>query len=401
MNKRVPDEYAETEKIWNNQFICVFLANAMMYLGQYMVQTLVTKYAKELGAEPSVLGIVASAFALTALVFKLISAPALDAFKRKYVIFGAMLVLAGAFFGYSFAKSVEMVIGFRLLQGAAQAFTATGYLAMATDALPKSKITSGISVFTLAQTICMAVSPAIGLAIADRYGFPMTFITASVLVCTASVLSLRIKPSSRPRKHFAIIPKNFIAKQALLPGVLMFLLLVPSCLINSYLVIYATDIVGITGIGTYFTVNTLVLLFTRPLLGKLTDKRGFTLVFIPALCMFAVSYFIISYATTLPVFLLAAVIAAFGNGICSPLINSLAMKSVPPESRGAASSTAYMGTDLGNLVGPSVGAAIIGVMGYSNMWRVMTVPIFLTIGITLLARKKIVNIEKAQLRDER
>ena len=113
-------------KVWNLHFTCIFLANATMYLGQYMIQTLVTKYAATLGAAPSVLGVVASAFALTALLFKLFSGPALDAFERKYIIFGSMLVLAAAFFGYSFASSVELVIVFRLVQGAAQAFTATG-----------------------------------------------------------------------------------------------------------------------------------------------------------------------------------------------------------------------------------------------------------------------------------
>lgn len=385
---------AEPTKVWNLHFIYIFLANATMYLGQYMIQTLVTKYAATLGAAPSVLAVVASAFALTALIFKLFSGPALDTFERKYIIFGSMLVLAAAFFGYSFATSVELVIVFRLVQGAAQAFTATGYLALAADALPRDQLGSGLGIFTLAQSICMAVSPAIGLAIADRYSFSMTFLVAAVLMVCAALLSLTMKPVRRERKPFRLRLDNIIVKEALLPMFFLFMVYISACLINSYLVIYATEQRGLSSIGIYFTVNTLVLLVTRPLIGKLTDKVGFTKIFIPALLCFAASFFMISWARELWMFVAAAIVAAFGNGVCHPLINSLCMKAVPPVHRGAGSSTSYIGVDLGNLVGPSLAAVVINAWGYEQMWRVMTLPIFIAVAVTLACRRKIAEIER-------
>lgn len=386
--------YAEPTKIWNLHFTCIFLANAIMYLGQYMIQTLVTKYASTLGAAPSTLAVVASAFALTALILKLFSGPVLDAFPRKFIIFGGMLVLATAFLGYSFADSVEMVIAFRLLQGAAQAFTATGYLAMATDALPKDKLGSGLGIFTLSQSICMAISPSLGLAIADGFGFPATFAVASALVFCAALLSLTIRAAPREKKPFQLRFDNIIAKEALFPMFLLFMIYISSSLINSYLVIYATEQRGQESIGIYFTVNTMVLFFTRPVIGKLTDKVGFLKVFIPALICFAASFWIISIATELWMFLAAAVISAFGSGICHPLVNSLCMKAVPPEHRGAGSSTSYIGVDLGNLVGPSLAAIVIEAWGYARMWRVMTLPIFITIAVTFLYAGRIAKIEQ-------
>lgn len=395
MNSENRKLQAEPTKIWNWHFTCIFFANATMYLGQYMIQTLITKYASTIGADASTLAVVASAFALTALIFKVISGPMLDAFERKFTIFGAMLVLASAFLGYSFSSSVKMVIVFRLVQGAAQAFTATGYLALATDALPKEKLGSGLSIFTLAQTICMAISPSIGLAIADRFGFSATFAVASALVFCAAILSLTIKPSHREKSSFKLRLSNIIAKEALLPMFLLFMIYTSASLINSYLVIYATEQRGLESIGLYFTVNTLVLFFTRPAIGKLTDKVGFIKIFIPALICFAASFLIISVSTKLWMFLAAAVIAAFGNGVCHPLVNSLCMKAVPLEHRGAGSSTSYIGVDLGNLVGPSLAAVVISSSGYDGMWRVMTMPIFIAIVATLVFSGKISQIESA------
>lgn len=395
MNTKINIPQTEPTKVWNLHFTCIFLANATMYLGQYMIQTLVTKYASTIGAEPATLALVASAFALTALIFKIFSGPLLDAFERKFIIFGAMLVLASAFLGYSFASSVKMVISFRLLQGAAQAFTATGYLALATDALPKDKLGSGLGIFTLAQSICMAISPTIGLAIANRFGFPVTFAVASVLVFCAAFLSLTIKPSKKEKRSFKLRLDNIIAKEALLPMFLLFMIYISASLINSYLVIYATEQRGLESIGIYFTVNTLILFFTRPMVGKLTDRVGFIKIFIPALLCFAASFLIISVSTKLWMFLIASVVAAFGNGVCHPLVNSLCMKAVPKERRGAGSSTSYIGVDLGNLVGPSLAAAVITSLGYAWMWRVMTIPIFIAIAVTLVFAKRIAVIENA------
>ncbi|MCD7738129.1 MAG: MFS transporter [Lachnospiraceae bacterium] len=383
-------------RVWNPRFTCIFLANAMMYLGQYMVQTLVTTYASTLGATTQILGVVASAFALTALLFKFVSGPMLDRFERKFIIFGAMLVMAFAFLGYSFSESVTMVIAFRLLQGAAQAFTATGYLAMATDALPREKLGTGLGMFTLAQSICMAIAPTIGLAIRDRFGFPATFMTASVLVFVAAMMSLVIKPVKKEEKKkekFRIHVGDFIAREALLPMFFLFMVYIAACLINSYLVIYATQIRGLSGIGIYFTVNSLVLLVTKPIVGRLTDRLGFVKVFVPALLCSIIAFFVISVSTSLWMFLVAAVISAFGNGVCHPVVNALCMKAVPVEKRGAGSSTSYMGVDLGNLVGPSLGAWVAGTMGYPMMWRVMTIPLMIALVVAIAMRKTIAQTE--------
>lgn len=394
MSSAQPADRPLPNRVWNSQFICVFTANALMYLGQYMIQTLVTTYASLLGASEATIGIIASAFAITALIFKLFSGPAIDVFERKFIIFGAMLTLSVAFFGFSISRTVQMIIFFRLLQGAAQAFTATGYLAMATDSLPSDKIGSGLGYFTLAQTICMAVSPTIGLWIANRWGYPVTFSTAAAMVCFAALLSLRIHRSGKEKHPFRIRLENVFAKEAWLSMVLLFLVFVTQSLINSYLVIYATQIRGLGGIGSYFLVNTLALLATRPVIGKLTDRFGFTRTFIPACIAFVAAYLIISISTNIWGFIAAAVIQACGSGVCQPMVNTLSMKSVSDDRRGAGSSTAYIGVDLGNLVGPSVAAMVITSAGYPSMWRIMSVPILAAALLTFGMRGSIRNIEK-------
>ncbi len=127
-------------RIWNITFISVFITNSLMYVGQQMVQPLITSYAKELGAVEGIIGLIASAFTITSILLKVFSAPAIDTFNRKYLLSGAMCVMGCAFLGFALSYTVPSIFAFRLLQGCGQAFTTSCCLALATDALPKDKL---------------------------------------------------------------------------------------------------------------------------------------------------------------------------------------------------------------------------------------------------------------------
>ena len=156
--------------IWNRTYTSVFLANSLLFLGMNTVNTLVAKYADYLGATATVVGIVSSLFALTALIFKVFSGPAIDAFNRRNILMLAILTISLSFFGFGISKNVTMLFAFRLLQGCGQAFTATCCLALAADALPPEKFGVGIGTFTLAQAVCQAIGPTVGLTLSKSIG---------------------------------------------------------------------------------------------------------------------------------------------------------------------------------------------------------------------------------------
>lgn len=388
----------KTGSIWNKVYTCVFCANVLLFLGMQMVNTLVAKYADALGAAPTVVGMVSSLFALTALVLKIFSGPAIDSFNRKYILAGAIGVIAIAFAGFSVSTNVEMLFAFRLLQGCGQAFTATCCLALAADSLPADRFGVGIGTFTLAQAVCQAIGPTIGLTLAKHLGYQTAFAVASASTCLAVVAALLVKAPARERGKFRISAKSIVAPEAIFPASLIFLLQMTFCNINSFLVIYA-ELQGVENIGLFYTVYAVAMLIAPRTVGKLADKLGTTRAVLPAMLCFAVSFLLLSIARSLPVFLLAAVVSAFGYGAAQPAVQALGMKSVPQSRRGAASGTSYIGQDLGNLLGPIVAGGIVerlgvNAAGYSAMWRVMIVPVVLAMAITFLGRSHITRIEE-------
>lgn len=384
------------DKILNKTFISIFIANSLMNLSQQMTNSLVSKYAHHLGATATTIGIVVSMFTYTAIGFKLISAPALDAFNRKYILMGAMLTMALAYLGYGISNGIPVLMGARLLQGAGQAFTATGSLALATDALPKNKLGSGLGLFSMAQAVCQAIGPSIGLFLVSMLGYNVTFFIGSASMLFAALITLRIKAVNHVKRTFKINFKNIIAKEALLPAGIMMLLSTAYCAVGSFLIIYATNM-GVESIGLFFTVYAATMLFTRPIIGKLSDKIGVWRVLLPALLCFSFAFLIISVANNIYMFLLAAFVSAFGYGACQPAIQTLCMKAVTAERRGAASCTNYIGMDLGNLIGPILAGMAVETFGYSQMWRLMLIPVILAFIIILGSKKAIERIENNYL----
>ena len=300
-------------RVWNKTFTSIFLTNIAMYLGQWIVNTLVSKYADYMGASAAVVGIVSSLFALTALVLKIISGPAIDTFNRKYLLMGALAILGISFAGMGLSTSVSGLMLFRLIQGCGQAFTATCCLALAADALPREKFGSGIGIFTLAQAACQAIGPTVGLTLAEKLGYRLTFLIAASIEILAIILALFISIKHTKTKKFSISWNSIFAVEALQPAIIIFLLGMTFSVITSFLVIYAGK-ENVENIGYFFTIYAGMLLITRPLIGKLSDKFGFVKVILPAMAAFALSFIVISFSRNIWTFLLAAFVSAFGFG---------------------------------------------------------------------------------------
>ncbi|MGL5436769.1 MAG: MFS transporter [Lachnospiraceae bacterium] len=382
-------EYEEPTNVWNKVFISVFIANMLMFLGQQMMNTLVAKYASHLGAAPAMIGFISSSFAYTALLFKLFAAPAIDTYNKKYVLTGALLVMAVAFLGYSMSSNTSMLLASRLLQGAGQAFTATCCLALASDALPPLKMGQGIAYFSLAQAICQSIGPTIALTLSRTIGYQATFGIGAAIMLLAACTAMQIKTKFQRTKQYRISLNNLIAVEALIPAVLAFFLAMANYNINSFLVIFAEEQGAGEHIGYFFTVYAVTMLFSRPIVGKMADKYGFVRVLLPAMGCFALAFLLISYSTNIWMFLAAGFVSAFGYGACHPAVQALCMKCVPRIKRGAGSTTNYIGQDLGNLAGPTMAGMFAGRMGYAAMWRLMMLPVFAAMMVVLLFRNRI------------
>jgi MFS family permease len=264
---------------------------------------------------------------------------------------------------------------------------------MVADMLPRDKYSSGIGYYSLAQSTSFAAGPYIGLWLLDMTGFKGTFIISAFVMLLAALLTLNISENRSETRRFQISLSNIIAREAALPAFIVMIMNIGGSA-TSFLVVFAAGRGVRSNIGLYFLISAGGMFASRPLIGKITDRFGVVYACIPAFIATIVSYIVISGSFALRGFIIAAVIAAFGQGSCLPVIQALTMKSVPKERRGVASSTNFIGYDLGYLIGPAFAGYVAQSYSYVTMWYVMGIPFVTGIVMLFCLRKRISDIEK-------
>ena len=315
----------------------------------------------------------------------------------------SLLVIAVSTFLYSVATTVTAIFVIRLLHGAGLATSAALAQAMAADALPIQKMNSGISIFGLALAVSQAIGPIVGLALLDFVGFQWAFRISALVIVGGLILACLIKePGNHVRKPYQLKLDRMFSKGAVIPALMIALLSIPFSCINAFIVIYG-NLLGIGGMGAYFAVYAGCLLATRPLFGSLSDKHGVQRIIPIGLCFFVASILVLTLASNLPLFLLAAAVGACGYGAVIPLLQSLGFLCSPYDSRGAASNTTFLGLDAGNLVGPTIGGMIVSLFiasglseaqSYNGMFFVLIVPVLIAFIVFLMARKSVMRPAK-------
>jgi len=385
------------DKIWTPYFTRLFAMNAISNFGHFMMNTLIPRYAEQMGALPSTVGFVASAFAVTALLVRPVVGPATTSFRHNRLFAAANALILLSFLCYAIADSVPVLIAGRLLQGMGMGFLPPVSMAMVSEALPPRKFASGISMFSLGQALSMAVGPSAGLAVVEHFGYGGLFAFGSVLVGLSVIMAFTLKSKEPERTAgFHLSMDSIIAREVLVPTVILLFLSGAQSCIQSFILIYG-GLNGVEEIGLFFTAYALCLLVSRPVSGRLADRYGMDKVIMPGIVLYALAFAVISASRTLPMFLLAGAIAAFGYGICQPLMQTLSMKMVPSDRRGVASNTNFIGVDIGFFTMPVIGGWVVDLMrrfgtgdvaAYAVMYAVMTVPIGAALLIFLASRKR-------------
>lgn len=373
---------ATAGRVWNSSFVNIFLAYFLVNVALGMSNNLSTPFAKSLGATPVVIGVVATGFTYGAIVFKLASAPAIDSFNRKLVLLGAVAVIAVAFVGYAVSTTVPVLITFRVLQGVGQAFTATTFIALAADTLPREKLAQGMGTFAIGTAAATMVAAPIALKVQEATSFRATFVIALVVLALGALAVLRIRLKPLPRKKFRISLTGFIAVEAIPPALMQLLFMLAWSCVFSFLIVFGMDQGLGSNVGFFNTAYGLAVFVAAPLGGKLVDRFGYWML-APMMVFMSAALLLISVSTNLATLLVAAVCGAFGYGAAGPVVRSMAMGVVPKPRRGAASSTLFLASDVGQLLGPIVGGILATSFGYAVMFRV--VPVYLLLVVALLA----------------
>ena len=128
----------------------------------------------------------------------------------------------------------------------------------------------------------------------------------------------------------------------------------------------------------------MAILLTRLCFGRVADRKGEApFVYLGNLSMFA-SLMILASQKSLISLILAGVLAGFGFGGIEPALQSMAIRKVVSQRRGAANSTFLCAYDIGIGAGGGVAGILIAKSGYGMMYVLIALANLISIGIYFL-----------------
>ena len=395
--------YKKPEKLLNKSFILLILISLITSFGYNMIMTLVSSYAVELGSKLTMAGTVAGIFSISALLSRPFSGYATDVFNKKTMCVISTLLIGVAMLGYVIAPNIGTFFIMRIIHGLAFGVSGTANLALVSEYIPDENMGQGLGYFGLGQVMAQVVGPSIGIYIKDLYGYDTLFVIISLLTFLAAfILVLCFKYDAAPivnknmeegKKHEKLTFGSLIAKECIVYALIGGLFSLGNGIVNSFLVLVGQDR-SMANISYFFSVNAVVLFLMRLTIGKVADKTKLIIIVNISLLFSAVSMLIAGYTQVFALMMVAAALKAIGQGGGQISLQSACIKKVSPAKVGVATSTFFIGADIGQGLGPIIGGKISDLFGYETMFTCVAALLLLAIVIFTIYEKKGISFLK-------
>ena len=366
-------EFRTPDKLWNASYILILAVSTLSSFSFYMVATIMSKYLVSLGATVAFAGFVVGLFSITSLVCRPFCGLMADRLNNIWLLIVSNILMAIGLVGFAYTTNMTMMIVFRVINGIGFSINGTVQMAAAVHFIPRDRTAEGIGYMGISQLIGSACAPAVGIEIADAFGMASTFVVAAGMCVLAAVMLLFMLRMNLPINNTrrGIVFSDIFDIKAV-PFTLPYSTFsFTNGVINGYLVMFA-DHFGIAKVSIYFTIYAVAVFLIRPISGKLMDRKGLRYTVFPGMLMCAASLVMLAYSSTLPAIIVSGVIRALGQGAAQPSLQAGCINRVGRERSGVATSTYFLGGDIGQGIGPMVGGAIlariVGLPGYQVMF---------------------------------
>ena len=371
-----------SDTIWTKTFILLCAAQLLGYAQHFMLAPVLPLYLTQLGASPSVVGIVLACFAVTSVIVRPVVGHWADRWSEAGVMIAGMLFQAASIFlcFIPFIPATALANG---LRGIGWAGLNTGGYSLLALIAPESKRGAASGLYSGVQSSAQIFFPPIALWLlyASFGGYGIVFIVTALFSVAAAVTgfmmsgSLTRAPRQQPagddtqwwREIF-----RFVEPEILLPSILLFWLNVSLPALTNFIVLYAREL-GIGNFAPYFVVIGATSMLGRPLLGRLSDKIGHARSIVAGFFFQVVALLLLTLVSNLFGVILCGALYMLGNAIGSSTTLALAVERADPKRRGKQMATFSVAYPLSYGVGSLLTGAAIDVAGYVGMFLILAI----------------------------
>ena len=389
----------DSNRLWSPAFINYGISSGILYMTQYvLVAALPIVITSELSGSDLDAGLAMTYFQIGTIVCRLFAGRLIDGFNKRVVLLlstALFFIIMGLF---NFTTSLEAIFVLRGLHGVVFALGTTVMAALAVLVLPPNRKGEGINMFAIFSNVAMVLGPAIGLYALASYGsialyLFLTIMTGLVLVLSNSIPLSKELATPKPSTHKGWHISQFIEKRSL-PWALMGLFI--GFTYSGVLVFIPIELnsmgAGIWG-SAFFAIFALMIIISRPLVGKVYARYGSKFIIYPGLGLFILGLFGLGLATTPMAIILTAPLLGLGYGAAQPAFQALAIQSAPIERAGVSTATYFLALDISVGAGSIILALLANALGYQYLYIIAALVMVIALSLYHVWIKKYTPLE--------
>jgi MFS family permease len=355
------------QNILSRDFIlCFFAQFAFVSVFAILVPT-IPIYLSRFEAKEAEIGFLVGILSFSSLILRPIVGKALlNIPERKFMVTGALLYVFSSI-AYLLAPPFWPFLAVRIFQGIGLALFNTAIFTLVANITPETHRGQLISYFYLSGNISFALGPYFGLVLINRYNFVILFLVCTGLsLCSLFITTKVGKREVIPVENQPLKIQTILSREALPPSIIAFMLNVIWGALTAFFPLYALRH-GVSNPGIFFVFLAVTLILGRTLGGKILDIYDRRKVIIPCLIAIIIALVILTFSTTLSMFILVAVVLGTGWALLYPSLMIYAIQYAGSD-RGPAMGTFTGLADLGVCIGPMIMGIIIQRTSYPIMF---------------------------------
>ena len=406
-------EKLNAHEIFTRDFIVLAAINFTLFTGFQMITVGMPVYVAQLGADSFIVGVVTSIFTITATLVRVFAGAILDRFGRIGALISGTAIMVCMVISYAIFPIVGVIIGLRVVHGVGWGLSSTATSTIAADIIPKKRFAEGMGYFAMTNAVALAIAPAFSIFLVQGPGAiymlsvsaGFTILALLLAIVDAKHLGKRSNPPAPQMATVQSAPQTppakaaskfdtFFERQAMLPSLVMLLVNIGFGSITTFIALHAAA-QGVPEITWYFIVYAITTVISRPIIGRIIDRKGYRGPSVFSTLCTAVTLGLIGISSSLPMFCVAGVLAGLGIGGAMGTFQAMAVSTVPPQRRGVATSTYFVFFDLGIAIGSFVAGIIANIVGYTAMFEIIAVfPVLACVFFLFATRSKNANAGK-------
>ncbi len=352
-------------------FLLITVATFLYFLAVgALIPTLPLYVEGPLGGTSVSVGLAVGAFAISAVVLRPFIGGISDRNGRKLLMLGGAGLVGLSMAAYSFADTLWLLIGLRVVTGAGEAAFYTGAASAINDLAPDARRGEALSYFSLALYSGLALGPILGESVLEAISFDAAWFVAGAFSGAAALLAWWL-PDTRPPAGSVDVQepalRRIVHPAGLRPGTILASSVWGLAGFSAFVPLYAKEI-GLGGSRSVFFTYSAVVLGFRSLGARIPDLLGpRKTASISLLCTTLGLCIVATWADPIGLFG-GAVVFGVGQAMLFPAMMTIAINGARPSERGAVVGTFTAFFDLAFGLGSLSLGAVAHALGYRGLF---------------------------------